>query len=77
VQDIIFTCSCALLTAGLVLAITNTCGTLVGLAGNLLTGCLAASHWGYAGVFALTNLLQISSAATWWAAAHGRPLQLS
>lgn len=36
-------------SAGLVLAITNTCGTLVGIAGNLLTGYLAASRWGYAG----------------------------
>ena len=35
--------------AGLVLAITNTCGTLVGIVGNLLTGYLAASAYGYAG----------------------------
>lgn len=36
--------------AGLVLAVTNTCGTLVGIGGNLATGHLAASRWGYAGV---------------------------
>lgn len=35
--------------AGLVLAVTNTCGTLVGIGGNLATGHLAASRWGYAG----------------------------
>lgn len=63
-------------SAGLVLAITNTCGTLVGIAGNLLTGYLAASKWGYAGMFALTVLLQAASGATWLAGAHGRRLDL-
>lgn len=37
--------------AGLVLSITNTCGTLVGIAGNLLTGILAGSSSGYTGAF--------------------------
>lgn len=36
-------------SAGLVLAVTNSCGTLVGIGGNLVTGHLAASRWGYAG----------------------------
>ena len=36
-------------SAGLVLAVTNSCGTLVGIGGNLATGHLAASRWGYAG----------------------------
>lgn len=63
-------------SAGLVLAITNTCGTLVGIAGNLLTGYMAASRWGYAGIFALTAVLQAVSGAAWLAGAHGQRLDL-
>ena len=63
--------------AGLVLAITNTCGTVVGIAGNLMTGQLAASQWGYAGMFALTAVLQLASLVAWVTGAHGRRLQLS
>lgn len=62
--------------AGFVLAVTNTCGTLVGIGGNLLTGSLAASQWGFAGLFALTVALQAVSMATWLARAHGRQLEL-
>lgn len=63
-------------SAGLVLAITNTCGSLLGLCGNILTGYLAASRWGYAGVFALTVGLNLASSATWLAGARGQPLDL-
>jgi ACS family sodium-dependent inorganic phosphate cotransporter len=63
--------------AGLVLALTNTCGTLVGIGGNLLTGWLAASRWGYAAVFALTVALQLGCMAAWLAGARGQRLELS
>ncbi|PRW59116.1 putative anion transporter chloroplastic [Chlorella sorokiniana] len=61
-------------SAGLVLAVTNSCGTLVGIGGNLVTGHLAASSWGYAGLFALTVALQAASGVAWLAGAHGRQL---
>lgn len=38
-------------SAGLVLSITNTCGTLAGIAGNMLTGVLAGTAWGFSGKF--------------------------
>ena len=62
--------------AGLVLSITNTCGTLVGIAGTLATGWLAASPLGYSAVFAATALLQALCLVAWLASAHGRPLRL-
>ena len=60
--------------AGVVLAVTNTCGTLVGIGGNLITGHLATSRWGYAGMFGLTAALQAVSIVAWLAGAHGRQL---
>jgi hypothetical protein len=63
--------------AGLVLAITNTCGTLVGIVGNVLTGWLAATPLGYSAVFKLTIAFQVGSLIVWRAAADGRHLQLA
>lgn len=63
-------------SAGLVLSITNTCGTLAGIDGNMLTGMLAGSAWGYSGVFALTAALQVVSMCAWRAGAHGRQLDI-
>lgn len=63
--------------AGLVLGITNTCGTLVGIAGNVLTGVLAAGPLGYQGVFALTVVLHLVAFGLWWAYARGGKLQLT
>ena len=61
--------------AGLVLALTNTCGALAGVAGNLATGVLAGVH-GYGPVFGLTAALYIVSLAVWLAGAHGQRLVL-
>ena len=63
--------------AGLVLGITNTCGTLVGIAGNLITGALAAGPLGYQAVFALTMVLHAAALAAWWALARGEELVLT
>ncbi|KAL4425822.1 hypothetical protein ABPG75_009838 [Micractinium tetrahymenae] len=63
-------------SAGRVLSITNTCGTIAGIGGNLLTGMLAGTAWGYSGVFALTVALQAASMWAWLAGAHGRQLDM-
>lgn len=61
--------------AGLVLALTNTCGALAGVAGNLATGALAGAH-GYGPVFGLTAALHAVSLVAWLAGAHGQRLVL-
>ena len=62
--------------AGLILALTNTCGTVVGVAGNVATGMLAQGG-GYGAVFALTALLYLASFILWNAFMRGQPLSLS
>lgn len=62
--------------AGLVLGITNTCGTLVGIAGNMATGYLAGSALGYQAVFGLTVILHALSFTWWFAGAHGEHIVL-
>lgn len=58
--------------AGKLLGITNTCGTVVGIIGNILTGNIAASQWGYPAVFALISASYLSSFAVWrmWVKGH-------
>lgn len=62
--------------AGLVLGVTNTCGTLAGVAGTLATGRLLQSA-GAGAVFAATAALYAAAAATWLACARGAPLRLT
>jgi sugar phosphate permease len=63
--------------AGKLLGLTNSCGTLVGIGANLVTGALAGSPWGYSGVFALTAVLYLVSCLTWNAFMKGAPLSLA
>lgn len=63
--------------AGLVLGITNTCGTLVGILGNVLVGYVAGSPLGFRAVFALTVALGLLATALWTAWARGERLQLT
>ena len=58
--------------AGKLLGITNTCGTVVGIAGNILTGNIAASRWGYSAVFTLISAGYLSSFIVWrlWVNGH-------
>ncbi|GAB4823811.1 hypothetical protein N2152v2_010857 [Parachlorella kessleri] len=63
--------------AGLVLGITNTCGTLVGIVGNVVTGYLAGGPLGYQAVFAITVILQAASYVLWMLGARGEALQLT
>lgn len=62
--------------AGLVLGITNSCGTLAGIGGNVLTGYLAETAYGFKAVFALTLVLCMLSTMTWLCFADGKPVQL-
>lgn len=61
--------------AGKLLGLTNTCGTMVGILGNLVTGRLASSH-GYTCVFVITVLLYATSALTWALFAKGASLSV-
>ncbi len=51
--------------AGKLLGITNMCGTVVGIIGNIMTGNIAASRLGYSAVFALISGGYLSSFAVW------------
>ena len=63
--------------AGKLLGITNTCGTAVGILGNILTGNIAASQGGYSAVFALIGACYISSFAVWHFFVNGHNIVLS
>jgi len=63
--------------AGKLLGLSNSASTLVGMAGNVVTGGMAASKWGYSGLFALTAVLYAASCLTWNACMKGQPLQLT
>ena len=63
-------------SAGKLLAITNTCGTIVGILGDVLTGNLAASKLGYAAIFAMIGCAYASSYLVWHACIHGQPVRL-
>ncbi len=63
--------------AGLVLGITNTCGTVLGIAGNIITGYLAGSPLGYQGVWGLTVALHVLATVLWNLGARGERLQLT
>jgi nitrate/nitrite transporter NarK len=63
--------------AGKLLGLTNTCGTLVGVVGNVATGRLAASRHGYTAVFGITSALYAASAVTWLLFMKGQPIQFS
>ncbi|DBB03799.1 TPA: hypothetical protein ACH3X3_011103 [Trebouxia sp. C0006] len=58
--------------AGKLLGITNTCGTMVGILGNIVTGNIAASQGGYPVVFALISGGYLSSFVVWriWVNGH-------
>lgn len=62
--------------AGRLLGITNTCGTAVGILGNILTGNIAASPGGYSAVFVLIGACYLSSFAVWHTWINGRNIVL-
>ncbi|EIE20601.1 major facilitator superfamily transporter [Coccomyxa subellipsoidea C-169] len=63
--------------AGKLLGLSNSASTLVGMAGNVVTGGMAASSWGYSGLFAVTAVLYTGSCLTWNACMKGQPLNLN
>lgn len=63
--------------AGKLLGLSNSAATVVGMAGNVVTGAMAASAWGYSGVFALTALLYTGSCLTWNICMKGQPLAVA
>lgn len=67
----------ALQNSGAVVGLTNSCGVIVGLAGNVLTGQLADSAFGFRGVFGLTILLSVVGALSFVTFADGKPLKFS
>lgn len=58
------------------LGLSNSMATLVGMAANVATGALAASRWGYAGLFAATSALYLASCITWNLFMKGQPIAL-
>ncbi|WPT12343.1 Sodium-dependent phosphate transport protein 1 [Picochlorum sp. SENEW3] len=63
--------------AGVILALTNSCSIAAGILGNVVTGHLAASAFGFRAVFALTAGLYLLSSITWFIGATGRPIRLT
>ncbi len=63
--------------AGKLLGLSNSAATVVGMAGNVVTGGMAASAWGYSGLFALTALLYMGSCLTWNTCMKGQPLNVA
>lgn len=63
--------------AGKLLGLSNSAATVVGMAGNVVTGGMAASAWGYSGLFALTALLYTGSCLTWNICMKGQPLTVA
>uniref|UniRef100_A0A7S1CV42 Major facilitator superfamily (MFS) profile domain-containing protein n=1 Tax=Picochlorum oklahomense TaxID=249345 RepID=A0A7S1CV42_9CHLO len=63
--------------AGVILALTNSCSIAAGILGNVVTGHLAASTFGFRAVFALTAGLYLLSSITWFIGATGRPIRLT
>lgn len=63
--------------AGLVLALTNSCSIAAGIFGNIITGHLAASPYGFRAVFGLTAILYVLSALTWLIFTKGTAMELT
>lgn len=63
--------------AGLVLALTNSCSIAAGIIGNIITGHLAASPFGFRAVFGLTASLYVVSALTWLIFTKGTTMELT
>ena len=63
--------------AGLVLALTNSCSIAAGILGNIITGHLAASPFGFRAVFGLTASLYMVSALTWLIFTTGTAMELT
>ena len=63
--------------AGLVLALTNSCSIAAGIIGNIITGHLAASPFGFRAVFGLTASLYMLSALTWLIFTTGTAMELT
>ncbi|BDA50497.1 Sodium-dependent phosphate transport protein 1, chloroplastic [Coccomyxa sp. Obi] len=63
--------------AGKLLGLSNSAATVVGMAGNVVTGGMAASTWGYSGLFALTALLYTGSCLTWNMCMKGQHLTVA
>jgi sugar phosphate permease len=57
--------------------ITNTCGSLVGILGNVVTGYLASTSLGYQAVFAVTVVMHVVAFVLWQLGAQGEQLQLT
>ena len=59
------------------LGLTNTGGTVVGVACNILTGRLAATPGGFSAVFAITTAVYFSSFVMWNIFMKGEPVRLT
>lgn len=60
--------------AGTILGVTNSCGIVVGIIGNLVTGSLVAATGSYTLVFQLTAAIYASSAVVWLLLLKGQPV---
>ena len=63
--------------AGRMLGLTNTGGTVVGVACNIMTGRLAATPGGFSAVFAITTAVYFSSFVMWNTFMKGEPVRLT
>eukprot|EP01026_Neomeris_dumetosa_P072546 TRINITY_DN7391_c0_g2_i2.p2 TRINITY_DN7391_c0_g2~~TRINITY_DN7391_c0_g2_i2.p2 ORF type:complete len:336 (+),score=27.42 TRINITY_DN7391_c0_g2_i2:101-1009(+) len=61
--------------AGFVLSLTNSCGTLAGMVGNLVTGFIVEKTNSYIPIFQLCMVMYLSSALLWSIAMKGKPLR--
>ncbi len=60
--------------AGTLLALSNTGGIVMGIAGNILTGWLVARTGSFSAIFALSAALYLSSVAVWTFVLRGGPI---
>ena len=60
--------------AGTLLALSNTGGIVMGIAGNIMTGMLVARTGSFAAVFALCAALYLSSFTVWTLVVRSGPI---
>ena len=63
--------------AGLILGLTNTCSSLSGIVGNLVTSAVAGGPGGFSAVFAVVMVLHAVSMVTWLLFARGKQIRLT
>ena len=60
--------------AGTLLALSNTGGIVMGIAGNIATGALVARTGSFSAIFWLCAALYLSSVAVWTLVVRSRPI---